>query len=87
MGRSWFDPHSKILKLDEYVLENASFQKIMADTVVTDEEMEEQSQRTLALLQKLETMLSPEIREVATETLSELAVLYALQHHHQRVHR
>lgn len=79
MKRPWFDPQTNMLLLDEYVTTMPSFQKIMADAVVTDSEMDEQTERTIQLLRKLEGMLSPEAQETATEALSELAVLFALQ--------
>jgi hypothetical protein len=85
MNRPWFDPQTNLLLLDEYVTSMPSFQKAMADSIVTDDELEEQTQRTIHLLKKLEGMLSPEARETATDALSELAVLFALQQRHQSV--
>lgn len=83
MKRPWFDDETNMLLLDEYVTAMPSFQKAMADAVVTDDELEDQAKRTIHLLKKLEGMLSPEAQETATDALSELAVLFALQHRRQ----
>jgi hypothetical protein len=67
------------LLLDEYVLEQDSYRRIVEDETITDAELEEQTQRVTSLLQRLEETLSPEAKALATEALSELAVLSALQ--------
>lgn len=80
MKRPWFDPQTNMLLLDEYVTTMSSFQRAMADSVVTNDELESQALHTVDLLKKLEGMLSPEAQEIATDALCELAVLFALQH-------
>lgn len=80
MKRPWFDPQTNMLLIDEHVTAMPSFQKAMADSVVTNDELEAQAMRTVELLKKLESMISPEAQETATEALCELAVLFALQH-------
>ena len=65
--------------LDEYVLEMESFRRIVEDETITDAELVEQTQRVVSLLRQLEEALSPEAKSIATEALSELAVLNALQ--------
>jgi hypothetical protein len=82
MNRPWFDPQTGALLLDDYVSQQ-SYRKVMEDGVVTDAEIAEQGERVLSLLRKLEGMLSPEARAVATDALCELAVLYALERHNQ----
>lgn len=77
--RPWFDVHTGDLLFDDYVKDLPSFQKVMADAAVTDSEMDEQEQRVCALFRQLERKLSPEVRDVATEALCELAVLVELQ--------
>jgi hypothetical protein len=47
--------------------------------MITDAELVEQTQRVASLLQRLEEVLSPEAKSLATEVLCELAVLNALQ--------
>ncbi|MBP7937805.1 MAG: hypothetical protein KA354_24460 [Phycisphaerae bacterium] len=84
MTTPWFDPETGALRLDEYVVRNPSFQAIMADGVVTDEELAAQSQRTLQLLRDLDGRLPDALRDLATEALVEMAVLHAVQLHRTR---
>jgi hypothetical protein len=79
MDRPWFDQDTGTLLLDEYVLEMDSYQRIVEDELITDAELVEQTQRVASLLQRLEEVLSPEAKALATEALCELAVLNALQ--------
>jgi hypothetical protein len=79
MDRPWFDQETGHLLLDEYVLEMDSYRRIVEDDVITDDELVEQTERVASLLGQLEEALSPEAKAIATETLSELAVLSALQ--------
>jgi len=82
--KPWYDSKTGFLLLDEYVAEMPSFQKIMEDGVVTDEELAQQARLVTASLQKLEATLSPAAKAVATETLCELAVLHALQQYRKQ---
>ncbi len=82
MDKPWFDAQTGTLLFDEYVAKRPSFQKVMADAVVTEDEVAEQAARVIALLQQLDGMLSAEAHAVATDTLCELAVLYALERQH-----
>jgi hypothetical protein len=82
VNRPWFDPKTGTLLLDDYV-SRPSYRKVMEDGVVTDAELAEQAERVVSLLRSLEGMLSPEARDVATDTLCELAVLFALERQNQ----
>jgi hypothetical protein len=82
MSRPWFDEATGILKLDEYVQDMPSFLKVLEDGIVTDDELDRHAHRVLGLLQQLDERLPPDLRDLATETLCELAVLYALQRRH-----
>ena len=77
--KPWFDQETGTLLLDEYVVEMESYRRIVEDEVITDAELVEQTRRVTSLLQQLEEALSPEAKTLATEALSELAVLNALQ--------
>jgi flagellin-specific chaperone FliS len=77
--RPWFDRETGTLLLDEYVVEMDSYRRIVEDETITDAELVEQTQRVASLLRQLEEALSPEAKAIATEALSELAVLNALQ--------
>lgn len=84
MNRPWFDPATGLLLLDAYVAELPSYQKILADGVVTDAEVVEQGHRVVELFTRLEGMLSAEAQVLATDALCELAALYALERVHAR---
>jgi hypothetical protein len=86
MAKPWFDANTGVLKLDEYVAEMPSYQKIMEDQVVSDQELEDQFQRVTNLLQRLDQSLSGEIKDLTTDALCELAVLYALQRRRDEQH-
>ena len=43
-----------ILNIDELIMNNASFKKIMEDGIVTEEEIKEQSDKVVALLHDME---------------------------------
>lgn len=80
----WFDPESGLLLLDEHLAERPSFRNVLADGVVTDGELAEQSARVVGLLKNLEQRLPTELKDLTGECLVELAVLHALQHKHAR---
>lgn len=77
---SWFEQESGILNLDEIVMKSETFRKIMADEIVTEEEVKEQSHLLLNLLKELDENLDPEMRKLVGRALTELAVLFAVSH-------
>jgi flagellin-specific chaperone FliS len=68
MDRPWFDQETGTLLLDEYVVEMDSYRRIVEDEAITDAELIEQTQRATSLLRRLEEVLSPEAKTIATET-------------------
>ena len=78
MQEEWFDAHTGVLRLDEIVAQRPTFQKIMADNIVTAAEFREQSATVADLMRQLEAMLSPDAKAAATNAFAELAVLLAL---------
>jgi hypothetical protein len=79
MAKPWFDADTGVLKLDEYVAEMPSYRKVMEDQVITDDELDAQSRRATELFQRLDQSLPNDLKDLTTEALCELAVLYALQ--------
>jgi hypothetical protein len=79
MDRPWFDEQTGTLLLDDYAVEMDSYRRMVEVESITDAELLDQTQRVISLLQQLEEELSPEAKALATEALSELAVLSALQ--------
>lgn len=75
---------SGILNIDETVLNSNSYQKIMEDGIVTDEELEEQSKKVAALLEETSKLPEKEqafIEQLLVETcvLSAISQAYAKQ--------
>lgn len=67
------------LNIDELILQQPSFKKIMEDGVVTEEEITGQKKRVIALLKKLEQNSTPEQIDLVRELLAEISVLVAVR--------
>ena len=70
----FFDKNG-VLNLDEAVMNIDSFKTIMADGIVTDEELKAQSDRVIGILHDMEKKYSP-------EQLKEIKQLYAIYNYH-----
>jgi hypothetical protein len=77
MSNSLFDQNG-LLNLDEVVASSASFQKIMEDGIVTNEEIQEQASEVVNLLHQLEAICTEEQLRLIRKTLAELGVLFAV---------
>lgn len=75
---TFFD-ESGSLNIDDLILQQPSFKKIMEDGVVTDEELAEQKERVIALLKKFEQNSTPEQIDQVRELLAEISVLVAVR--------
>ncbi len=74
------------LNIDEIIVKQPTFLKIMEDQVVTEQELKEQSTRVTNLLKEIEANASPEIIEKVRQLLAEISVLVAInkiQEQHQ----
>lgn len=67
-----------ILNIDEMVVNNVSFKKIMEDGVVTEEEIKAQSDKVISLLHDMEAKYNEEQLEDIKKLLVESSVLYAV---------
>ena len=72
------------LCLDEMVLAHPGFQRVMADGVITDDEIAAQAQAAVALLKRLDETLSDEDRALAAQVIVELSVLQELYNRKER---
>ena len=72
-----------MFRLDEEIAKQPTFQKIMEDGIVSDEEVEQQSQLLISLMKKLEKDLSPEQLKEVEEVLTQAGVLYAVSQYKQ----
>ena len=77
----FFDKNG-VLNLDEAVMDIDSFKTIMADGIVTDEELKAQSDRVIGILHDMEKRFSPEQLKEIRQLLAETAVLYAIYNYH-----
>lgn len=73
----FFDKNG-ILDLDGMIVQNSSFKKIMEDGVVTEQELQEQSEKILRLLHHLERNYTEAQLAEIKELLVECGVLYAV---------
>ena len=73
-----------ILNIDEMIIESPSFQKIMEDGVVTDEELAEQADKVVAQLREMETKFNEEQIAEIKKLLVESNVLQAIYNIHAK---
>lgn len=67
-----------ILNIDEFIVNNESFKKIMEDGIVTKEEIKAQSEKVVAQLHDMEKKYSEAQLVEIKELLVESGVLYAV---------
>lgn len=70
------------LKINETIMSQPSFMKIMEDGVVTADELEEQSRRVLSIFRKIEDTFNDEQKMLVQELLVESNVLNAIFKQH-----
>lgn len=70
------------LNIDEIVANRPSFKAIMADSLVTDEELAAQSDLTIAALRKVEALCNTEQQAAVADAIAELSVLFTVYHIH-----
>ena len=70
------------LKINETIMSQPSFVKIMEDGVVTVDELEEQSRRGLSIVRKIEDTFNDEQKMLVQELLVESNVLNAIFKQH-----
>ena len=75
---SLFDQYGN-LNIDDLIVEQPSFRKIMEDGVVTQDEISEQSLHVSNLLHNFEKSANPAQIEQMREILAELSVLVAIR--------
>lgn len=72
-----------LLNIDELIAQESSFQKIMADGIVTDDEMIEQSNLVVALLDEAERRFNADDLQFIKRLFAETNVLSAIYHFHE----
>lgn len=66
------------LNIEDIVVNQPSFKRIIEDGIITEEEIEEQSQRVVAKIKEIESIATPEVKEKMRELLAEMSVLVAI---------
>ena len=66
------------IDIDEMIAQEPSFQKIMADGVVTSDELREQTERVVNLLHEVENRFSEEDQLLVKKLFAETNVLSAI---------
>jgi len=70
------------IDIDEMIAQEPSFQKIMEDGVVTDDELREQTEAVINLLHEVENHLSEEDQLLVKKLFAETNVLSAIYHYY-----
>lgn len=78
---TFFD-ESGTLNIDDLILQQPSFKKMMEDGVITEEELTEQKERVITLLKNFEQHSTPEQIDQVRELLAEISVLIAVKNIH-----
>ena len=71
-----------MLSLDEAVMNQPTFKKIMEDGIVTEQEIKEQSERIISILKSMEKNYTEEQQREIKELLVETGVLFTTSHYH-----
>lgn len=72
-----------ILDIDEMIAQEPSFQNIMADGVVTDEELRQQSERVIALLHEAQQRFNDDDLRFIKTLFAETNVLSAIYRYYE----
>ena len=76
--RTLFDEETGYLMIDELAMKRDSYGKVLKDNVVTEEELKEQAELVIAYLKKLDQKLDDEEKDMVTDLICEMAVLYEI---------
>ena len=71
------------IDIDEMIAQEPSFQKIMADGVVTSDELHEQTNRVIDLLHEVENRFSEEDQLLVKRLFAETNVLSVIYHQYE----
>lgn len=72
-----------LLNIADIVTTHPSYKTIMEDGIVNDEELTEQSARTLASLRKIQELCNDEQQSAVIDAISEMSVLFSIYHIHE----
>ena len=69
-----------MLDLGELVANNPAYKSIMADGIVTDEELKAQAEAAVKSLRRLQEICNEEQQSAIADAISDMAVLFAVYH-------
>lgn len=72
-----------MLNIAELVSGHSSYKAIMEDGIVTDRELKDQADATIASLRKLQEICTPEQQNAVLEAIGEMSVLFAAYHNYE----
>jgi hypothetical protein len=73
-----FITENGLLDLDSIIINNSSYQKIMEDGIVTDEEIQEQAKNVDSMLKDMKSKYTPEQFEEVQKLIAEVSVLFVI---------
>lgn len=72
-----------LLNISDIVKNHSSYKAIMEDGIVTDQELKEQAEATIASLRKLQSLCNEEQQNAIVDAISEMGVLFAAYHNYE----
>lgn len=72
-----------LLNIADVIANQPSFKAIMEDGIVTDQELKEQADTTIAALRKVQELCNDEQQEAVLTAITEMGVLFAAYHNYQ----
>ena len=72
-----------LLDIDEMIAQEASFQKIMHDGIVSDDELRQQSEIVINLLHEVERRFNEEEQQLIKKLFAETNVLATIYHYYE----
>lgn len=80
--KTLFDENG-MLNISDIISGHPSYKAIMDDGIVTDEELKNQADATVASLRRLQTLCNEEQQNAILDALSEMGVLFAAYHQYE----
>lgn len=80
--KTLFDENG-MLNISDIVLNHPSYKAIMEDGIVTDEELQQQTEAAIASLHHLESICNEEQQNAILDALAETGVLFAVYQNYQ----
>lgn len=72
-----------ILNIGDIVANHNSYKSIMEDGIVTDDELKNQANATVASLRRLQELCNDEQQSAIVDAISEMAVLFAAYYNYE----